>query len=233
MGGAALAALYLLTKGRESEVGMAKVDDRVTALITSLGDSIQVIQTIRTPDAQAKAIASGASEWSGDPRKAPHPEGRAVDMQPKNPPLWGDVDAWARWAEDVADKAKNLGLNPRWGGHWYGLLDGDPRALIERYRTWKRKKDEKPFWDPVHFDFPKDGGGVYMQPQGYRRAKQDEVSSSMMSDAINSLTLPIGTFLIRDGYAIGLEHHENASKGRHKGATVFLPSAPDVDSAAA
>lgn len=230
-GAAAIAAFALLSKrGGEGNDMAKRVDDRVTALITALGNSVHVIQTLRSPEAQQKAINSGASQWSGDPAKAPHPNGLAVDMQPVNPPAWGDEAAWAAWAEDVASKARELNLNPRWGGHWYPIQDGNPRLLIGRYKEWKAKRNEKPFWDPVHWDFPNDGGGVFMSPAGYRRAKQSEVTPAMMADASASLSLPIGSFVIRDGYAIGLEHHVNTEKGRHKGATVFLPDAADVDS---
>lgn len=210
-----------------------KLDDRVQALISFLGPRVRVIQTLRSAEDQQRAINAGASQWSGDPRKAPHPMGLAVDMQPaQNVPDWGDYEGWMAWAEEVKAAADQLGLNPRWGGHWSGIQDGDIRQLLQHYREWKLERNEKPFWDPVHWDFPATDSGVYLSPYGYRRALQSEVTPVMMQDAVSSLSKPIGSFLIRDGYAIGLEHHHNAEKGRHKGASVFLPTALDIDSPA-
>jgi hypothetical protein len=208
-----------------------KLDDRIQALISFLGPRARVIQTFRSPQEQARAIAAGASQWSGPPEKAPHPSGRAVDMQPaQDTPEWGDYAGWLAWAEEVKGAAEQLGLNPRWGGHWAGILDGDAARLLDKYRQWKLERNEKPFWDPVHWDFPEKDSGVYLSPYGYRRALNAEVTPAMRSEAVAALKEPIGTFLIRDGYAIGLEHHQNAEKGRHKGATVFIPTAASVDS---
>lgn len=237
--GLGLAAYLLTSRSPESkspstsEESPVKLDDRIQALISFLGSRARVIQTFRSPEEQARAIAAGASQWSGDPRKAPHPSGRAVDMQPaQDVPNWGDYEGWMTWAEEVKDAAKQLGLNPRWGGHWAGIQDGDIHQLLEHYRQWKLERGEKPFWDPVHWDFPEGDSGVYLEPNGYRRALQSEVTPQMMHEASASLTKPIGTFLIRDGYAIGLEHHFTTEKGRHKGASIFIPSALDVDSPA-
>lgn len=226
-----MAGAYYVSKGREQwESGVVpSLDDRVSALITALGSNIRVIQTLRTPKDQAKAIASGASQWTGDPADAPHPTGHAVDLEPVPAPLWTDVGGWLAWAEDVQAVARNLGLSPRWGGHWSPILDGPPGLLLDSYRAWKAGKGEKPFWDPVHWDFPHDNGGVYMTPAGFRRARDYEVSSAMRQDAATTLAQPLGTFVIRDGYALGVEHHESAERGRHKGVSVFLPSARDID----
>jgi len=90
-------------------------------------------------------------------------------------------------------------------------------------------KGEKPFWDPVHWDYPNDGAGVTLNPDGFRRAKAGEVQTDMVRAAQDALSLPIGSFILRDGYAVGLEHHYDDQKGRHKGASIFIPSAPDID----
>ena len=58
---------------------------------------------------------------------------------------------------------------------------------------------------------------------GWRRARQIEVSEPMVKDAIQSLSLPIGTFLNRGSYGVAIETHFNREKGEHKGASIFVP----------
>lgn len=227
-----LVTVYLAARGRKGDPVSKPntIDDRVTALVTALGPRAKIIQTLRTPEAQAIAIAKGNSEWTGDPARAPHPMGLAVDLQPTDPPNWLDVGAWLDWATEVQDVARQLGLNPRWGGHWYPVQDGPPAVLLDAYRSRKVAKGEKPFWDPVHWDYPLDGAGVTLNPDGFRRALRGEVREDMARAAQDALSSPIGTFILRDGYAIGLEHHYSDEKGRHKGASIFIPNAPDIDS---
>lgn len=70
------------------------------------------------------------------------------------------------------------------------------------------------------------GRYYFAHPADLRRAKQSEVTPEMMREAIAALAQPLGTRIdCEGGYTIILETHHNASKGYHKGATVFLPLA--------
>lgn len=77
--------------------------------------------------------------------------------------------------------------------------------------------------DLSNYDWP-EGARVTLSPPGYRRAKSNEVSQDMRENAVQALSFPLGSVIPLDGYAIGIEHHEDAKRGVHKGASVFLAS---------
>ena len=57
---------------------------------------------------------------------------------------------------------------------------------------------------------------------GWRRAKQSEVTDAMLQAAIAALSNPLGTVIDRDGYRIVLETHYNEQRREHKGATILV-----------
>jgi hypothetical protein len=65
-------------------------------------------------------------------------------------------------------------------------------------------------------------GAYFARLPGWRRAASKEVSSDMREKAKLALQLPIRSVVEEDGYRIALETHFNATKGEHKGATIFL-----------
>lgn len=58
---------------------------------------------------------------------------------------------------------------------------------------------------------------------GYRRATQKEVTPEIQAAAVDALSGRLGSILYMQGYALALETHDNPSKGRHKGVSVFVP----------
>lgn len=71
--------------------------------------------------------------------------------------------------------------------------------------------------------------GVYLAPPaGYRRARQDEVTAMISSQARASLSHNLGDlrgpFTNEQGrqFIIAVETHCDATKGPHKGASVFI-----------
>lgn len=66
----------------------------------------------------------------------------------------------------------------------------------------------------------------YANPEGYRRAKQSEVTSEMTKAAVAAVfehKYPLKHLDDHGDFIVVLETHYNDSKGYHRGATIFLP----------
>ncbi len=76
---------------------------------------------------------------------------------------------------------------------------------------------------------PKFPGGPLPTPvivsiPGFRRALQNEVTTPMEEAAVAAVAspAPLGTVVIREGFAVGLESHYDEARGWHRGASVFV-----------
>lgn len=60
---------------------------------------------------------------------------------------------------------------------------------------------------------------------GYRRALDSELTDDMVSAAVRALgsSAPLGTVVVGEDFAIGIENHHNEARGWHRGASVFVP----------
>jgi hypothetical protein len=64
----------------------------------------------------------------------------------------------------------------------------------------------------------------YATVPGMRRAKQSEVTPQMMEDAKTAVKVfALGELMYGDGYTIAVETHEDPARGKHRGASVFVP----------
>jgi hypothetical protein len=110
-----------------------------------------------------------------------------------------------------------LPFHPAW------LLTGLP--LLWLVRPSKTAAPAKPVYDLQH---PPPDAVFLNPPAGYRRATSSEVTGTMSSAAFATLSKPLGTTVLRDNYALGVESHYHPEGGTatpwgwHKGVSVFV-----------
>jgi peptidoglycan LD-endopeptidase CwlK len=91
-----------------------------------------VIDGVRTPEAQAAAMARGASQTLN----SRHLTGHAVDLGPL-PLDWNDLAAFRALAGVMLGAAQRLGVPLRWGGTF-------------------RRRDGRPWFDGPHYELPRE-----------------------------------------------------------------------------
>lgn len=157
------AAGAVFTAAEEKKLAPLHPDlKRVLARARLNGSRFRIDTVERSEAAQAKAVASGASQTM-DSRHRPSRVSRkvhAVDLYPlddvdhDNVP-W-DWDDFYPLAEQLRAAGEQEAVPVRWGGCWL-VLNGttkSAKALVAEYSAARRAVGRKPFLDGPHFELP-------------------------------------------------------------------------------
>lgn len=71
--------------------------------------------------------------------------------------------------------------------------------------------------------YPPPGSVILQPPEGYRRARNAEVTAEQRAAASEALRRALGVLVHYPQFVIGVESHFDRARGWHKGASVFVP----------